>query len=187
VAVRGESGATNVFDLNSIGLLELLAALNAGKNLLGGELDGQARFLLGAAFNPNLPSMDGQLRRLGKKVAAGARFVQTQPVYSVKIMEELLERTAAFEIPVLVGILPLVSERNAEFLHNEVPGITLPEEVRSRMRGKQGAEGVREGMAIARELVAAGRGKAGGYYIMPPFGKVELALELMDVIRRGGS
>lgn len=184
VAVGGESGATSVFDLNSIGLLELLSSLNAGKNLLGAELEGRTAFLLGAAFNPNLPNMDTQLRRLGKKVAAGARFVQTQPIYSVKVMEALLARTADFDIPVLVGLLPLVSERNAEFLHNEVPGIVLPDDVRLRMRGKQGTEGVREGMAMARELVAAGRGKVGGYYIMPPFGKVELALELMEFIRQ---
>jgi homocysteine S-methyltransferase len=187
VSVGGESGATSVFDLNSIGLLELLCSLNNGRNLLGVPLEGQTRFLLGAAFNPNLPSMDGQLRRLDKKVAAGARFVQTQPVYSIRVLEEMVRRTSDLDIPVLVGILPLVSERNAEFLHNEVPGITLPDEVRARMHGKQGTEGVREGMAIARELIEAGRGKAGGYYLMPPFGKVELALELLDFIRRPAS
>jgi homocysteine S-methyltransferase len=183
VAVGGESGATSVFDLNSIGLLELLTALNNGKNLLGVELEGQTNFLLGAAFNPNLPNMDGQLRRLEKKVAAGARFIQTQPIYSIPIMEEMLRRTADFGIPVLVGILPLVSERNAEFLHNEVPGISLPAEIRLRMRDKQGVPGTREGIAIARELIEAGEKKVGGYYLMPPFGKVELAVELMKIIR----
>lgn len=183
VSVGGEAGATSVFDLNSVGLLELLAALNAGRTLMGTELGGRTDFLLGAAFNPNLPSMEGQLRRLERKVAAGARFVQTQPVYSTPVLEELLARTAPLGIPVLVGILPLVSERNAEFLHNEVPGITLPEEVRRRMRGKSGEAGVAEGMAIARELIEAGRGRAGGWYLMPPFGKVELALELIREIR----
>jgi homocysteine S-methyltransferase len=183
VSVGGEAGATSVFDLNSVGLLELLAALNQGKTLLGSELQGHTDFLLGAAFNPNLPSMQGQLRRLEKKVAAGARFVQTQPVYDRRVLEELLASTAPLGVPVLVGLLPLVSERNAEFLHNEVPGIVLPDEVRRRMRGKAGAEGVREGMAVARELVEAGRGKVGGWYLMPPFGKVELALELIEVIR----
>jgi homocysteine S-methyltransferase len=128
--------------------------------------------------------MDGQLRRLEKKVAAGARFVQTQPVYSREILDTLLERTAPQGIPVLVGILPLVSERNAEFLHNEVPGITLPDEVRRRMRGKSGESGVREGLDLAMELVEAGRGRVGGWYLMPPFGKVDLALELMAAIRR---
>ncbi|AMV71054.1 bifunctional homocysteine S-methyltransferase/methylenetetrahydrofolate reductase [Desulfuromonas carbonis] len=186
VAVGGEAGATSVFDLNSIGLLELLAALNAGRNLLGSELGGHSQFLLGAAFNPNLPSIEGQLRRLEKKLAAGARFVQTQPVYSRTILERLLERTADFGVPVLVGILPLVSERNAEFLHNEVPGISLPEEVRKRMRGLSGAAGVAAGMAIAEELITAGEGRVAGWYLMPPFGKVELALGLLRRIRAGG-
>ena len=183
VSVGGEAGATSVFDLNSVGLLELLAALNKGRTLLGSDLQGTTDFLLGAAFNPNMPSMQGQLRRLEKKVAAGARFVQTQPVYDRRVLEELLDRTAPFGVPVLVGILPLVGERNAEFLHNEVPGIVLPDEVRTRMRGKSGAEGVSEGMAVARELVEAGRGRVGGWYLMPPFGKVELALKLIQVIR----
>jgi homocysteine S-methyltransferase len=183
VAVGGESGAKNVFDLNSIGILELLASLNAGRNLLGADLEGHTDFLCGAAFNPNLPSMEGQVRRLQKKIAAGARFVQTQPVYDVKILEQLLAKTEPFGVPVLVGILPLVSERNAEFLHNEVPGISLPESVRARMRGKSGAAGVEEGMAIARELVAAGRGRVGGWYLMPPFGKIELARQLVAAIR----
>jgi len=184
VSVGGEAGATSVFDLNSVGLLELLTALNQGRTLLGSDLQGHTDFLLGAAFNPNLPSMQGQLRRLEKKVAAGARFVQTQPVYDRRVLEELLLRSAPLGVPVLVGILPLVSERNAEFLHNEVPGIVLPDEVRRRMRGKSGAEGVREGMEVARELVEAGRGRVGGWYLMPPFGKVELALELIETIRR---
>lgn len=183
ISVGKEGGATSVFDLNSVGLLELLSSLNAGRSLLGTELKGRTRFLLGAAFNPNLPSMEGQLKRLQRKIAAGARFIQTQPVYSPRVLEEMLKRTASLKAPVLVGILPLVSERNAEFLHNEVPGITLPEEVRMRMKGKKGSEGVREGMAIARELVEAGKGKVEGYYLMPPFGKVALALELMDIIQ----
>ncbi|MBE0596319.1 MAG: methylenetetrahydrofolate reductase, partial [Desulfuromonadales bacterium] len=182
-SVGGEAGATSVFDLNSVGLLELISALNNGRSLLGSPLEGCTRFLAGAAFNPNLPSIDGQLRRLEKKIAAGARFVQTQPVYDAEILERLLTRTSALGIPVLVGVLPLVSERNAEFLHNEVPGIVLPEAVRQRMRGKRGDEGINEGLAIARELIEAGRGRVGGWYLMPPFGKVELALALLATIR----
>jgi methionine synthase / methylenetetrahydrofolate reductase(NADPH) len=185
VSVGGEAGATSVFDLNSIGLLELLSALNGGRSLLGADLGDRTAFLAGAAFNPNLPSIDGQLRRLERKVAAGARFVQTQPVYSAQLVQRLLLRTADCGVPVLIGILPLVSERNAEFLHNEVPGISLPEEVRLRMRGKSGEAGVREGMAIAAELVAGAAG-AKGFYLMPPFGKVELALRLIGLIRGCG-
>lgn len=183
VSVGGESGATSVFDLNSIGLLELLSALNEGRNLLGADLGGRTDFLLGAAFNPNLPNLDGQLRRLERKIAAGARFIQTQPVYSLAILERLLDGTASFDVPILVGVLPLVSERNAEFLHNEVPGIVLPADVRQRMRGKSGAQGVAEGMAVARELLAAGGDRVSGWYLMPPFGRVELAVELVTALR----
>lgn len=183
VAVGGEAGASSVFDLNSVGILQLLSALNQGTTLLGAELGGTTQMLAGAAFNPNVADMSGQIRRMEKKVAAGARFVETQPIYSVAVMKEMLERLAPLEIPVLVGLMPLVSERNAEFLHNEVPGISLPDEVRQRMRGSSGAAGVAAGLAIARELIDAGRQLAGGFTLMPPFGKVELAVELLRYIR----
>lgn len=184
VSLSGEAGATSVFDVNSLGLLELLSSLNAGRTQYGQELNEPTRFLAGAAFNPNVSRLDGQIRKLEKKVEAGARFVETQPVYSVAVLERMLSEVKS-DIPFLLGILPLVSERNAEFLHNEVPGIQLPEEVRLRMRGKGGEQGVREGMAIAREIIAAARGRVRGFYLMPPFGKVDLALELVDFIRHG--
>lgn len=184
VAVGGEGGASSVFDLNSVGLLQLISALNKGTTLLGAELGGCTRMLAGAAFNPNVADMRGQVRRMEKKVAAGARFIETQPVYSLAVMEQMLGRLAPLQIPVLVGLMPLVSERNAEFLHNEVPGISLPEEVRRRMRGTSGPAGVQVGMAIAKELIAAGKSLgAGGFTLMPPFGKVDLALELLRIIR----
>jgi homocysteine S-methyltransferase len=184
VSLSGEAGATSVFDVNSIGLLELLSALNRGQTLYGQELGAPTQFILGAAFNPNATQLDGQIRKLDKKIEAGAQFVQTQPVYSAAIMEEMLTAVES-DIPVLLGILPLVSERNAEFLHNEVPGIQLPDEVRQRMQGKSGEAGVAEGMTIAREIIDAGRGRTDGFYLMPPFGKVELALELLEYIRQG--
>lgn len=184
VAVGGEAGASNVFDLNSIGLLKLLAALNRGRTLYGAELGGTTRFLAGCAFNPNGASLAGQLNKLEKKLAAGARFVQTQPIFEARTLDRLLEATRPLGVPVLIGLMPLVSERNAEFLHNEVPGIVLPEEIRQRMRGTSGAAGLREGLAICRELVLEGkRLGVGGYYLVPPFGKVEPVLELIEAIR----
>jgi homocysteine S-methyltransferase len=184
VAVGGEGGASNVFDLNSIGLLKLLDALNRGHNLYGAELGGSTRFLCGCAFNPNVVDLDGQLRKLEKKLAAGARFVQTQPVFDARVLERLLAATRPLDVPVLVGLMPLVGERNAEFLHNEVPGIVLPDEVRSRMRGTSGTAGVHTGMVICRELLEAGKQLGvGGYYLIPPFGRIELAEELIRTIR----
>jgi homocysteine S-methyltransferase len=183
VAGGAESGASNVFDLNAVGLLKLITALNQGRNLYGADLGGTTCFLAGCAFNPNAGDLAGQLHKLVKKLAAGARFVQTQPVFDPAVLDRLLAATRPLGVPVLVGLMPLVSERNAEFLHNEVPGIVLPEEVRRRMRGTTGAAGVRAGMAICRELLAAGQAAGvGGYYLIPPFGRVELALELVAAI-----
>jgi homocysteine S-methyltransferase len=184
VAVGGDSGASNVFDLNSIGLLKLIDALNHGRNLYGAELAGATRFLAGCAFNPNVADLGGQLRKLDMKLAAGARFVLTQPVFDPMLLDRLVATTRPLGVPVLLGLMPLVSGRNAEFLHNEVPGIVLPDEVRHRMRGTSGATGIREGMAICGELLGAAKAQGiGGYYLIPPFGKIELAAELIRMIR----
>ena len=127
--------------------------------------------------------MVAQVSRLAKKVAFGARFAQTQPIYDIAKLDEMLELTAPLEILVLPGILPLVSERNCEFLHNEVPGIVIPVEVRERMRGKEKEAGVKEGLSIAREFIAEVRDRVGGYYLIPPFGKYEIAQELITFIK----
>jgi len=178
-----QAGATSVYDLNSFTLIKLLADLNAGVNALGNPLGRGAGFTIGCAFNPNTPRMEVQAERLARKVANGARFVQTQPLYDLSRLDEMLARTAPLGVPVLPGILPLVSERNCEFLHNEVPGIVIPEEIRSRMRGKEKEEGVREGLAIAREFIDAARSRVGGFYLIPPFGRYEIAVELVRHIK----
>ena len=178
-----QAGASSVYDLNSFGLIKLLADLNAGVNAIGNPIGRGTGFTIGAAFNPNVKNMDNQLRRLEKKVANGARFVQTQPVYAVEPVLEMLERTAHLGVPILPGIMPLVSERNAEFLHNEVPGISIPDEVRARMRGKEKEAGALEGLAIARELIDAVWDRAGGFYIIAPFGRFEIAAELARYIK----
>ncbi|ABQ24918.1 bifunctional homocysteine S-methyltransferase/methylenetetrahydrofolate reductase [Geotalea uraniireducens] len=178
-----QAGASSVFDLNSFTLIKLLNGLNGGVNALGNPIGSGTRFTIGAAFNPNTQRMDVQAGRLAKKVVNGACFAQTQPIYDVQRLDEMIEQTAHLDIPILPGILPLVSERNAEFLHNEVPGIIIPEEIRMRMRGKEKDEGVREGLAIAREFIAAVRERVGGFYLIPPFGRYEIAAELVKYIK----
>jgi homocysteine S-methyltransferase len=178
-----QAGASSVFDLNSFGLIKLLADLNSGVNGQGNPIGRGTGFIVGCAFNPNSPKMEAQVSRLAKKVACGARFAQTQPIYDVARLDEMLELTAHLGIPVLPGILPLVSERNCEFLHNEVPGIVIPEEVRERMRGKEKEAGVKEGLAIAREFIDGVRDRVGGFYLIPPFGKYEIAAELIAFIK----
>jgi methionine synthase I (cobalamin-dependent)/5,10-methylenetetrahydrofolate reductase len=178
-----QSGASSVFDLNSFELIKLIADLNSGVNALGHSISGRTGFTIGCAFNPNSPKIEVQIGRLEKKVAAGAQFAQTQPVYDFAVAEAMIKQTAHLGIPILLGIMPLVGERNCEYLHNEVPGITIPEAVRIRMKGKEKSEGTAEGLQIARELIEQVRGLVGGYYIIAPFGRHEVAVELADVIR----
>ena len=178
-----EAGASSVFDLNSFTLIKLLSDLNRGVNALGNPIGAGTRFTIGAAFNPNTQKMEVQVARLAKKVANGACFAQTQPIYDLARFEQMMEQTAQLGIPVLPGVLPLVSGRNAEFLHNEVPGIVIPDEIRARMAGKVGEEGIREGLAIAREFIESAIGKVGGFYLIPPFGKYEIAVELVKYIK----
>lgn len=178
-----EAGATSVFDLNSFTLIKLLSELNRGVNALGSPIGSGTGFTIGAAFNPNTPKMESQVARLAKKVANGACFAQTQPIYDLNKLTRMLELTRHLGIPILPGVLPLVSGRNAEFLHNEVPGIVIPEEIRQRMAGRVGDDGVREGLEIAREFIDGAIGQVGGFYLIPPFGKHEIALELVKYIK----
>ncbi|SNB47731.1 bifunctional homocysteine S-methyltransferase/methylenetetrahydrofolate reductase [Geobacter sp. DSM 9736] len=177
------AGATSVFDLNSFGLIKLLSDMNAGVNSLGSPIGAGTGFTIGAAFNPNTPRMEVQAARLAKKVANGAAFAQTQPIYDGKRLAEMLAHTEPLGIPVLPGILPLVSERNCEYLHNEVPGIIIPDEVRRRMRGKEKEAGVQEGLNIAAEFISETKHSVGGFYLIPPFGKWEVAIELIRMIK----
>jgi homocysteine S-methyltransferase len=180
-----QADASSVFDLNSFGLLALADGLNHGVNAIGNPIGPGTGFTLGCAFNPNSPKMAVQVERLRKKIAAGAQFVQTQPLYDLERLQEMLELTRPLNIPILPGILPLVSERNCEYLHNEVPGVVIPDAIRKRMRGKEKEAGVAEGLAIAREFIAASRSLVGGYYLIPPFGKYELAVALTRFIQKG--
>jgi homocysteine S-methyltransferase len=176
------AGAKSVFDLHSFTLIKLLADLNSGVNAIGNPIGSGTGFTIGAAFNPNTKNSALQAQRLRKKVANGAVFAQCQPIYDPALFFETLELTRDCGIPVLPGIMPLVSERNAEYLHNEVPGISVPDSIRKRMKGLEKEAGVREGLAIAREFIQATFDAAGGFYLIPPFGKYELALDLIDFI-----
>ncbi len=178
------AGAKSVFDLHSFTLIKLLSDMNRGVNAIGNPIGEGTGFSVGAAFNPNTGNMAVQAGRLRKKVANGARFTQTQPIYDPAILFEALAATADCGIPFLPGIMPLVSERNAEYLNNEVPGITVPDAVRARMKGLEKEAGAREGLAIAREFIDATIHAVGGYYLMPPFGNSELAEELIKHIQQ---
>jgi homocysteine S-methyltransferase len=176
--------ATPVYDLDSIGLLRMAATLNQGYDPAGKELEGYTSFVLATGAEPAAADYDRELRRLEEKRAAGAELVMTQPVYDPRVLERFLDDVAPLGIPVMVGILPLASHRNAEFLHNEVPGMQIPEEYRKRMaRVGSGPEARVEGVRIAQEALAAVKHRVAGVYIMPPFDRVESAISVLEVVK----
>jgi homocysteine S-methyltransferase len=180
--------ASAVYDLDSIGILKLAARLNHGVDPGGKPLGGATRFVLATGAEPAALNYERELRRLAQKKAAGAELVMTQPVYDPAVLERFLEDIAPLGLPVMVGLLPLASYRNAEFLHNEVPGMQVPEAVRERMRkAGSGAQARKEGVAIAREMLAAVRSRVVGAYVMPPLERYELALEVVDGFLDGPS
>jgi len=177
--------ATAVYDLDSIGLLRLVRGLNHGFDPGGKPMGGATRFLCATGAEPAAKDYERELRRLEQKRNAGAEMVMTQPVYDPRVLERFLDDVSGFGLPVLVGILPLASYRNAEFLHNEVPGMSIPDDIRERMRAAgSGPAGRKEGVAIAREMLSAVKDRVAGAYIMPPFGRYELAVEVIDGIVR---
>jgi methionine synthase I (cobalamin-dependent)/5,10-methylenetetrahydrofolate reductase len=173
--------ATAVYDLDSIGILKLTSRLNHGVDPAGKPLGATTRFLLATGAEPAALNYPREIARLADKKAAGAELVMTQPVYSTDVLDRFLTDVAPLGLPVLVGLLPLASYRNAEFLHNEVPGMQVPEAIRERMRKAGSGAGARkEGVAIAREMLSTMRGRIAGAYVMPPFERYELALEVVD-------
>ncbi|MDI1446194.1 bifunctional homocysteine S-methyltransferase/methylenetetrahydrofolate reductase [Polyangium sp. 6x1] len=175
--------ATAVYDLDSIGILRLASRLNAGIDPGGKQLGGVTSFFCATGVEPAALNYEREMERLKLKKRAGAELIMTQPVYDPAVLDRFLKDAEPLELPVLVGILPLASHKNAEFLHNEVPGMQIPKDVRDRMqRAGSGPAARKEGVAIAREMLAAVRNRVAGAYIMPPLGRYELALEVMDGI-----
>jgi methionine synthase / methylenetetrahydrofolate reductase(NADPH) len=173
--------ATPVYDLDSVGLLRLISGLNRGVDPGGKPLGAATSFLCATGAEPAAQDYARELSRLRAKVAAGAELIMTQPVYDAALLDRMLADIAPLGVPVLVGLLPLASHRNAEFLHNEVPGMRVPDAIRERMRhAGTGEAGRAEGVRIAREMLEQVKDRVAGAYIMPPFGRYELAL---DVIR----
>ncbi len=175
--------STPVYDVDSIGLLRIAAGLNAGVDPAGKPCT-PTSFVLATGAEPAAHDRDRELRRLEEKKHAGAELVMTQPVYDPRTLDRFLEDVAPLGLPVMVGILPLASHRNAEFLHNEVPGMSIPSEYRERMAKVEAGPAARaEGIKIARETLAAVRQRVQGAYVMPPFNRVDAAIAVLEVVR----
>ena len=175
--------STPVYDVDSVGLLRIAAGLNAGVDPAGKECE-PTSFVLATGAEPAAQDREREMRRLEDKKLAGAELIMTQPVYDPRTLERFLDDVAPLGLPVMVGILPLASHRNAEFLHNEVPGMAIPGEYRERMAKVGGGPAARaEGIAIAQEALAAVKHRVAGAYVMPPFNRVDSALAVLEVAR----
>jgi homocysteine S-methyltransferase len=175
--------ATAVFDVDSIGLVTFVSLLNRGLDLAGRPAGEPTRFVLGVGCNPGAVDLDREVARFGRKIEAGAEYVFSQPIYDADMLTRFLDATADFpRIPFFVGILPLASLRNAEFLTREVPGMGVPDAVMSRLREAKSKADQREvGIRVAAETLAeaAAHERVRGAYVFPPFGRYEPILRVL--------
>ncbi|HAE82784.1 MAG TPA: bifunctional homocysteine S-methyltransferase/methylenetetrahydrofolate reductase [Ktedonobacter sp.] len=174
---------TGVWDVDSIGLIRVLRGMNEGHDAAGSSIGAQASFHIGAALNLNMTDeeTDQEIEKYRRKIEAGAHFIMTQPIYELAPLERFLERAGKPPIPILLGCIPLHSSRHAEYLHNEVPGITIPDDVRSRMRAA-GEQGHEEGLKLAQELLMSARSMIQGVYLMPSYGRYDVVSKLTKML-----
>lgn len=175
--------AKGVYDVDSIGLIALIKNLNEGQDGAGKSIGEGTDFLVGCSLNPTADDLDIELERFQRKLEAGADFVMTQAVYDVDRYREVMARIGRIDVPVILELLPLQSYRNAEFIHNELAGVALPQVVLARMRDA-GSEGVAAGMEIARETFLELRNEVQGVYLIPSFDRYEQAATLVSELRR---
>ncbi|MBI5300599.1 MAG: bifunctional homocysteine S-methyltransferase/methylenetetrahydrofolate reductase [Chloroflexi bacterium] len=178
--------ATAVYDIDSIGLIKTLQHLNAGRDWAGTSIGTNADFYIGCALDMMWANSDpNELDRFHRKLEAGAEYVMTQPIYDAAVLREFLQKYGdkygVVEKPIILGVLPLMSSKHAEFLHNEVPGITLTDESRRRMKDA-GERGIAEGIRLAQELLIESKNFVAGTYLMPSFGRYDVCGELVKVL-----
>jgi homocysteine S-methyltransferase len=178
--VGDHPGATSVYDLNSLGLIKLLAAMNRGVNYVGRPLNGHTSFIIGCAFNPNALNFESQVKKLESKLAAGAQYVMTQPVFDLELAQRTVARLKPLGVPVFLGVMPILSSRNAEFLHNEVPGIKIAEPLRERLRHCDDVAATKLGLEVAREVRDVALEAFNGVYLITPFLRYDVSVELLD-------
>lgn len=171
-------GASSVYDMTSFELIRMIKKLNEGISFSGRPLKNRSSFTVGAAFNPHPRHLKKAVERLEKKIEAGADFAMSQPLFCPEQMEQVASATQHLPIPIFIGIMPLTTHRNAEFLHNEVPGIRIPDHVRAKMASYQGEDARKQGVDIAKELLDQALSHFKGIYLITPFMRYELTAEL---------
>lgn len=174
--------ATPVYDVDSIGLIQVLAALNRGEDVAGNPIGRGTEFTIGCALSPNAEDLAREVERFRRKVAAGVHFAMTQPLYELAPLEHILNELGGGPVPILLGVMPLHSFRHAEYLHNEVPGISIPERIREEL-ARAGDEGLKVGLEQAARLVTEARSLVAGIYVVLSFGKHEPVCDFVRWVR----
>ena len=174
---------TGVWDVDSVGLIGVIRGMNEGHDAAGSSIGARSSFHIGAAFDPNRTGAEAEqeIEKFRRKIEEGAQFVMTQPIYELAPLERFLDRVGTPPIPILLGCIPLHSTRHTEYLHNEVPGITIPDHVRLRMK-EAGDHGHEEGLRLAQELLSETRHLVQGVYLMPSFGRYDVVSRLTTML-----
>lgn len=174
-------GATAVYDVDAIGLTHIISRMNAGLDIGGKSAGSPTEFVLGVALNPTAKNRELEIRRFKYKIEAGADYAITQPIYNLESFTQFMDEVGPIKIPIIMGIWPLVSLRNAEFLRNEVPGVDVPDWVVEEMRlaGDSKEEALKRGLEIAHRTMSEARGLVAGFQVSAPFNKVDVALDVI--------
>jgi homocysteine S-methyltransferase len=176
---------TGVWDVDSIGLIQVIRGMNEGHDAAGSSIGAKSSFHVGAALNLNMTEeqAEQEIDKYWRKIDAGAQFIMTQPIYELAALLRFLDQVGKPPVPILLGCIPLHSWRHAEYLHNEVPGISIPQQVRERMRAA-GEQGHEEGLRLAQELLLQARGMVQGVYLMPSYGRYDVVGKLTMMLNR---
>jgi methionine synthase / methylenetetrahydrofolate reductase (NADH) len=174
--------ATGIFDTGAVGLVHMISRFNHGEDLAGNPIGEPPGFLIGAAFNPTAEDLDSEVAKLRQKVEAGAHAFWTQPVFEIEALERALEKVEDMNLKLLLGLMPLRSARQAEFLHHEVPGIDIPKHVRERLAGLSKEDAPKYGVEVAQNLLIEARALVDGAYLMPPASMPHLAGDVIEPI-----
>jgi len=193
LAVTGDSagqgdqpGNRGIYNINSIHLVGLIDQLNRGHMLSGKAIATPTNLSIGVAFNANAPNLKAEVLKLRKKVDSGARFAMTQPVFTAELARKVIEACSGIDIKIFIGVFPLISSRNAEFMENEVPGISIPSEIRERISASPDkADARRVGLEIASSLIDEIKDEIDGLYLISPLNRWSLPLELVKRVRGG--
>lgn len=175
--------ATAVFDVDAIGLVNVINRLNHGQDIAGNPIGNATAYTIGVGANPGAIDLENEIKRLEWKIDAGAEYIVTQPIFDLNVFNDFMEKIEHLKTPVIAGLWPLVSIRNAEFMNNEVPGVNVPKDILSRMRKYEGKkeEGIKQGIEIAVELLDSIFNKIQGIQISAPFGRVESVKSILNL------